>query len=78
MTVVTAINNRQGAHNKRSRTHTQQSMVSPRERKLSVILDDEGKTRTILDDDSPIQSQRPPSYEYDLDEKLIDNYECDA
>ena len=87
MTVMTAYNPLQNqdrlypprnSYARRSRAHTEQNYLSPRDRKLSVILDDDGKTKTILEDDSPIQTRRPPSYEYDLDEKLIDKHDCDV
>jgi len=46
---------------------------SPRDRKLSVIVDEEGNSRALLDADEK-DHHRPPSYEYDFDTKVPDAF----
>lgn len=46
--------------------------VSPRDRKLSVIVDEDGTSKQLLDMGD---HKRPPSYEYDFDEKVPDDYD---
>ena len=43
---------------------------SPRDRKLSVIVDEEGNSRALDEKDH----YRPPSYEYDFDTKVPDTF----
>lgn len=49
--------------------------VSPRDRKLSVIVDEDGTSKQFLDALHHDEHKRPPSYEYDFDEKVPDDYD---
>ena len=51
----------------RNGTNYGNRVLSPRDRKLSVIIDEDGNPRTVVV--LPERSERPPSYEYDFDEK---------